>query len=201
MMMKRQISLFLICFLVAICSVNGQKASAQTTNATNQTISVSVSNARVESVIDQIEKQTKYLFVYNKSLVNVDRIVSVNLKNATIEQTLSTLFKNSDVTYTVKGLQVLLAQKSAATTNTTVSGKITDKTSVPLPGVSILVQGTTNGTTTDIDGNYSLSNLPAGSTLEYRFIGMQNIDVIWKGQSAINLQMTDRKSTRLNSSH
>ncbi|MFA6593572.1 MAG: STN domain-containing protein, partial [Bacteroidales bacterium] len=97
MMMKRQISLFLICFLVAICSVNGQKASAQTTNATNQTISVSVSNARVESVIDQIEKQTKYLFVYNKSLVNVDRIVSVNLKNATIEQTLSTLFKNSDV--------------------------------------------------------------------------------------------------------
>lgn len=191
MMMKRQISLFLICFFVAICSVNGPKASAQTTNASNQTVNLSVSNAKVESVIDQIEKQTKYLFVYNKSLVNVDRIVSLNLKNATIEQALSTLFKNSDVTYTVKGQQVLLAQKAAATTNTTVSGKITDKTSVPLPGVSILVQGTTNGTTTDIDGNYSLSNIPAGSTLEYRFIGMQNIDVIWKGQSAINLQMTE----------
>ncbi|RIJ45459.1 SusC/RagA family TonB-linked outer membrane protein [Maribellus luteus] len=74
-------------------------------------------------------------------------------------------------------------------------GTITDDSNLPLPGVSVMVQNTTNGTITDIDGNYVLSNLNTGDVVIFSFIGMITQQITYSGQSEVNIQMlTDTKS-------
>ncbi len=84
---------------------------------------------------------------------------------------------------------------SAAAQSISVSGKVTDKSGDGLPGVTVLVKGTTNGASTDIDGNYSISNVPSNGTLVYSFVGMVTQDVAVSGRSTINVSLADDTQT------
>jgi hypothetical protein len=72
-----------------------------------------------------------------------------------------------------------------------VSGKVTDSSGSPLPGVSVVVKGTTNGTITDANGNYSLPNVPANSTLQFSFVGMKGQEIVVGGKSTINVTLEE----------
>ncbi|WP_321343128.1 SusC/RagA family TonB-linked outer membrane protein [uncultured Draconibacterium sp.] len=71
-----------------------------------------------------------------------------------------------------------------------VSGKVTDETGAPLPGVTIVIKGTSEGTITNFDGEYILDNVPSDAILQFSFVGMKTQEVEVKGQSSINLTMT-----------
>jgi len=73
----------------------------------------------------------------------------------------------------------------------TIRGKVTDANGQPLPGVTIVVKGTTTGTITDADGNYSLSNVPAGATLVFSFVGMKTQEIPYTGQTNLNITLTE----------
>ena len=73
----------------------------------------------------------------------------------------------------------------------TVTGKVTDPTGAPIPGVSVVIKGTTNGNVTDMDGNYTIINVPANATLTYSFIGMATQDVVIGDRSVVNVSMTE----------
>jgi TonB-linked SusC/RagA family outer membrane protein len=159
-------------------------------------------NASVEKVLQTIEEKSDYYFLYNNKLVNVDRKVSVRVKNAAIADVLNKLFASEDVEYQVEGNQIILSPKEKAKEivslaegvqqqQKTITGKVTDSNGEPLPGATVMVKGTTIGTVTDADGNYSLSNVPDDATLVFSFVGMETQEINVGNRTRIDVTLQE----------
>ncbi|MBL7966378.1 MAG: TonB-dependent receptor [Prolixibacteraceae bacterium] len=151
--------------------------------------------AKVIDVLNKIEDQSEFYFLFNQKLVDVERPVSVEVKNESIEKILTKLFENTNVSYMVKDRQIILTtanpESMVSEQQKTVSGKVSDASGIALPGVSVVIKGTTNGTITDTNGNYSLSNVPENATLQFSFVGMKGQEELVAGKSTINLKMEE----------
>ncbi len=94
--------------------------------------------------------------------------MSVDVENESIPEILDEIFKGTNVTYKIDKRQIAISTNIAENTvqqKITVSGRVTDTSGLPLPGVTVELKGTTQGTITDFDGNYTISNVPADGTL------------------------------------
>lgn len=185
--MKLTFSILLLTVLQTWASVS----YSQTT-----TLSFNLKNTTVKTVLQQIEDQSEFFFLYSRSVINVDRVVDVQLKDAKIGEVLNAVFKGSDVSYKIDGRQIVLSSKTEQSENASqqqksVTGKVIDSTGGPLPGVSVVVKGTTTGTITDFDGNYSLSNVPANGTLQFSFVGMKSQEIAVGGKTSINVKLEE----------
>ena len=138
-------------------------------------ITVTVENTPLRAALKKIEQVSNYKFFYNEKLAGLDQPVSFNVSNATIEQTLQKALAGKELTYRMeKDNVVVLLQKEAVNQKTkTITGTIVDQSGEPVIGASIVVKGTSNGTITDIDGNYTLTNVPENSTINISYIGYQ----------------------------
>lgn len=145
-------------------------------------LSIKFSNARLVEVLDQIEAQSEFYFLYNEKLVDTDRIVTIDVNNQSISEILKTLFSGSDVEYNIVDRKIVLAPSSIkaelpVNNNVLVKGVVKDAEGMPVPGVSVVVKGTTTGTITDINGHYSI-NVPGKTTvLTFSFVGMRTLEV------------------------
>ncbi|MBL7971481.1 MAG: SusC/RagA family TonB-linked outer membrane protein, partial [Prolixibacteraceae bacterium] len=141
------------------------------------------------------EDQSEFFFLFNQKLVDVDRSVSIDIKNESIEKILAKLFEHTNVSYLVKDRQIILTTASPESVITeqqkSISGKVTDSSGSPLPGVSVVVKGTTSGTITDANGNYSMTGIPENATLQFSFVGMTGQEVPVSGKTIINIKMTE----------
>ena len=183
--------LTLVISLVAVLQTWAAVSYSQTT-----TLSINLKNATVQTVLQQIEDQSEFYFLYSRSLINVDRTVDVQLKDAKISEVLYALFNGADVAYKVDSRQIVLSKKSESSAfdmqqQKSISGKVTDSSGASLPGVSVVVKGTTNGTITDSNGVYSISNIPVNSTLQFSFVGMKMQEIKISNQTSINVLMVD----------
>jgi TonB-linked SusC/RagA family outer membrane protein len=146
-------------------------------------LSLNFQNARVVDILEAIEKQSEFRFAYSAKYIDMNRKVNVEVKGKSIEQTLSILFEGAGVTYSINDRHIMLFRADMEPNSTqqqqskSVSGKVTDSSGATVPGVSVVLKGTTNGTITDINGNYSLSNVPENATLQFSFIGMKSQEV------------------------
>lgn len=153
-------------------------------------------NTRVEDVIDQIERSSEFFFLYNRNLIDVDRKIDIKAENESVREVLEKMFQGTDVSFTIKDRQIMLAKIQTEGTQpnvqqASVTGKVTDTAGLPLPGVTVLVKGTTTGTITDGDGRYSLSNVPPNTILVFSFVGMRNQEIAVGNQSTINVMMAE----------
>ncbi len=153
-------------------------------------------NARVIDVLDEIENNSEFYFLFNQKLVDVDRKVDVDAKQKTIDLILNEMFAETDVHHQVTDrLIILTTEKSDFGSETvfqqqnSVSGTVTDETGEPLPGVTVIIKGTTNGTVTNVDGNYSISNASENATLVFSFIGMLTQEIVVGAQTTIDVTM------------
>ncbi|MDR2918682.1 MAG: SusC/RagA family TonB-linked outer membrane protein [Tannerella sp.] len=153
--------------------------SAENTYSQNARVTINQKNARLDNILSEIEKQTDYLFLYTNE-VEVAQRTSVKAKGEPVSQVLNDLFSNTHINYVMEGSHIILTnkstQKNGVTQSKTITGKITDSTGEALIGVSILVKGTTNGTITDVDGNFTI-NAAVGQTLEISYIGYTTQDI------------------------
>ncbi len=155
-------------------------------------LTMEMKNESIENVLLKIENQSHYYFLYNKDLVDVGRRVDVRFNNLSIEDALNTLFVGTGVKYRIMNKQIALSPDfSEQPQAKTVSGKVTDATGSPLPGVSVSVKGTTTGIVTDIDGKYSLSNVPANATLVYSFVGMKTQEISVGTQRVLDVALKE----------
>ncbi len=160
-------------------------------------LTLDMKNARVEDVIDQIEKNTEFSFLYKKDIVDVERRIDVVVQEKRVNEVLDQIFEDTDISYTIRDRLILLANKrtiqgmGAVQQPITVSGKITDSSGAPLPGVTVVIKGTTQGTITDADGNYSLSDVPGNGVLVFSFVGMKTQEVLIAGKASINVTMIE----------
>jgi TonB-linked SusC/RagA family outer membrane protein len=160
--------------LTLVCCLFAGTASAQSVPVT-----LRVSDAPLEQVLSAIEKQTTYLFVYDKN-VDVARRVSIDVKDTPLNNVLNTLFQSSDIAYAVENTSIVLSQKAPAAQPgqpVTVTGKVVDASGMPVIGAAVIIKGTTIGTSTGVDGDFSLQVPPpsADAVLEINYLGYEPI--------------------------
>ena len=156
-------------------------------------ISLDMKNSSIEKVLQSIENKSDFYFLYSNRLINVDRTVSVRVENAAISSILDHLFSSDDVVYEVKGSQIVLSPKgiidvagNLQTNEKTIAGSIVDSNGEAIIGANIIESGTTNGTVTDIEGNFSL-NVKADAIVHVSYIGYLSQEINTANKTTINI--------------
>lgn len=157
----------------------------------NQRMSLNLQNVTIKQVLTEIEEKTELKFLYRDKTVE-DKIVSVEATDIPVYQILEEVLTNSGNTYRLmENNLIIVGSSELMQPDRRVTGKVTNKTGDPLPGVTIVVKGTTSGVITDMNGNYSLGNLPQNAVLIYSFVGMAPQEVAVGSQSTINIVLID----------
>ncbi len=161
-------------------------------------LSISMRDVTVKEVLKQIEEQSEFFFLYKNVNIDVNRIVTVDIKEKSIEIILDQLFSGTTVSYEVVNRQIVLVDKAKENSlpdgqkqQKTIDGKVSDSSGTSLPGVSVVVKGTTTGVITDSNGKYSLSNIPESATLQFSFVGMKLQEIKLAGQTSINVTLVE----------
>ena len=187
--------LTMVLIFLAIANLMASEVYSQTTKMTLQ-----IKDASVKEVLNRIEEKSEFFFLYNSKLVDVDRKVSLDVNDQKINEILNDLFRDTNVFYTVVDRQIVLtnkadqnsfAQMGSQQNVPRITGRVTDESGSRLPGVSVVVKGTTNGTITDADGNYSISNFPENATLRFSFVGMRTLEVAAGRKTTIDIIMVE----------
>lgn len=139
----------------------------------NTKLSLKMNNVKIENVLQQIESQTDYRFSYNKSQVNINKRISINVKNENINEVLKKIFKGTNVQYSIFDNQIVLKFVSEQNNKkVNVKGRVSDENGTPMPGTTVMIDNSSTGTITDIDGYFSIS-VPVGSSLKVSSIGFK----------------------------
>lgn len=137
-------------------------------------ITVKVTNRPLKDILKVIETKSEYRFFYNEGLKGLETISSLDVTNATIDQTMNVLLTNTNISYKVEKnhLIVLIANpKTSGTSTNKITGEVTDPKGEPLIGATVRIKETNTGTTTDIYGKFSIDNSLNSSTLEVSYVG------------------------------
>jgi len=184
-------NLFEVILLMCL-SLHIRGAQAQTARFT-----IHLEKVPMEQVVNEIEKQSRYLFLFNKDIDSRRIIVSVHAENQTITQILPALFKDTGLNYTIEGMSILVTKKSEKSENpVTVSGRVTDLKGLPIVGASVIVHGTTVGVSTDTNGRFSLEvPAPASShVLEISYLGYETARVTVGSRSHFDITLRESSS-------
>ena len=161
----------------------------------NTRVSIHVTNTEAHKVLDEIEKQTDYLFIYNNQEVNLNQEVSLNVNKQTVKNVLAEIFNNTNVTYAIEGRNIMLMKKSMSNSgmqqkNRKITGTITDPMGSPIIGANIIVKGSTQGTITDLDGKYSIE-VEGNSILQISYIGYNTLEIPVTNQTILNIKLQE----------
>jgi TonB-linked SusC/RagA family outer membrane protein len=169
-----------------------------TTYSQNTKLSLSGQNLTIEQLLGRIEDQSDFSFFYNVKDVDLSKVVSVDLKNQTIDEVLEYLLEGTGLTYTVNNKLIIVHSVQGSgladfsvQQNLTVTGTVTGTQGEPIPGITVIIKGTTTGTITDFDGKYVLSNVPSDAVLIFSFVGMRSQEMSVAGRSSINVTMEE----------
>ena len=189
-----RIFLFFIC--IGLSSVYANYSYSQTK------IDIDVNDLTYEELFSKIQSKTEYIFFYKDDILDSDKRVSLKFTNATLSDILNIAFSDTDLSYVIKGKQVVVKKrpkklKKRSSPNNievlqkrVITGNVVDSKNQPLPGVNILVEGTTNGTQTDFDGNFQIQ-ISEGAVLLFSYLGMLSQSVTVGDKSEINITMKE----------
>lgn len=123
-------------------------------------LTINLDQVPIERVVNEIEQQSRYLFLFNKDIDSTQIIVSVNATDKTVPDILPLLFDGTGLDYTIEGRNILVTKADRSTKKEPaalqITGKVTDTNGEPIIGASVIVKDTTLGASTGIDGSYSL---------------------------------------------
>ncbi|MCL6103752.1 MAG: SusC/RagA family TonB-linked outer membrane protein, partial [Bacteroidetes bacterium] len=161
-------------------------------------LTVRFDNTNIREVLQTIEEKTDYIFLYKDQIFDFSQKVSADFTDAKFEDVLKSLCDQTNISYEIRDRQIILKEKEATNQNgeqqpqkKSITGKVTDSSGGSIPGVSVVVKGTTIGMITDANGNYSLSNIPVNASLQFSFIGMKSQEVKVGGKTTINVKLED----------
>lgn len=184
-----KLTILLIC--VSILSSFGSGYSQ------NSNLNLKLRNLTLKAVLAEIEDQTEYSFLYKADMIDHNQLVDVDVSNASVGQILDILAQKAGFSYKIMENAIIVLTSAteqpiqAQQSQFRVTGKVTDSSGVPLPGVSVVIKGTTSGTITGIDGGYTLANISASATLVFSFVGMRTQEIAVAGKSSIRIAMEE----------
>lgn len=182
-----KLSVFLL-----LCSIG--LAQATDSYAQKATVNLEMRNQTVKEVLDEIEEQSDFSFFFNIKHVDLHRRVSVVAKKSDIFKVLETVFAGTDVSYSVVDKKIILSTKKQVDQQNKAERKITgivkDGMGIPIIGANILVRGTTIGTISDIEGNFTLE-VPEKAVLTVSYIGYLTKEIKLENEKVINIILTE----------
>ncbi len=190
-----KLSVFL--FLLGIMSVQAKEIFSQTS------LNIQMKHASVEEVLEEVQSQCNYDFIYDYEYVNDLASVDVDFSDATLDAVLYEILKKSKLDYRLEDEVIILFPREITTPVSTevnksevqqekriITGIVTDENGTPLPGVNVVEKGTMNGTSTSIEGLYNLNVTSDKSTLTFSFIGFSQQEVPIAGKSVIDIVLS-----------
>lgn len=180
-----------ILLILTVLQVFAEETYSQATK-----LSFNLGEATVEQVLKEIENNSQFYFLFNQDLVDVTRKVQASFQDQPIDGILASLFENTNVDFYLMDRQIILSPKEyLAEVKTlqprTVTGKVTEISGEPLIGVTVIVKGTNLGAITDVNGEYSIPNVPENATLQFSFVGMRIQEIVVGNQTTINVEMEE----------
>jgi TonB-linked SusC/RagA family outer membrane protein len=187
---------------LTLCIILFSFLGAMATDLYSQTtkLTLDLKNASVKEVLGNIENQSEFFFLYSEKIIDVTREVNIDVRESSIEKILDRIFAGTNVSYTVKGRQIVLTTPESNQSGTpsstmqqqkNISGKVSDSSGGPLPGVSVVIKGTTNGTITDMDGKYNLPKVSETSILVFSFVGMKSQEITVGNKTLLNVVLAE----------
>ena len=170
-------------------------------------LSLDFENANIGRLFNEIEETSEFRFLFESGQIDLDRRITIKVEKKRITDVLPLLFDGTNVDYKIRGRQIILTKNGVReslpqtdvaestsgkkeTVQQQVSGTVTDEEGVPLPGANILEKGTTNGTQTDFDGNFSLE-VDDDAVLVISYIGFAQKEVNVDGQASISVSLAE----------
>ena len=170
--------------------------SAKSNPIEPQRVTLDLKDVSLSMLFQEIKKQTSYKFFYNDEQEKALGKISVSVTNETLDKVLDKVFEGTKYTYKISGEQVVVVSRESVQATTEkqirIQGKVTDEKKNPIPGVTVVVKGTTLGVSTTADGNYVLT-LPEMKdfSLVFSFIGMETQEIKYAGKDTINVVMKE----------
>ncbi|WP_372934752.1 SusC/RagA family TonB-linked outer membrane protein, partial [Mariniphaga sediminis] len=181
--------IFLMVFVVQLSASVYSPAYAQPAK-----LKVEFKEATIKEVIDEIEKQTDLTFFFSGDVLNTGQTITLKARDTSVDEILDLVSEQTGLSITIVRDQILVKKNLPAKDvlfqqQKTVSGKVTDSGGQPLPGVTVVVKGTTQGTVTNVDGEYALSNISEDGILMFSFVGMKMQEIPVSGKTSVNVTM------------
>lgn len=167
-----------------------------------KTLTIQESNKTVKEILNIIEKNSDIIFFYTDNDVDLIRKVSLNVSNQPVSKILEELFKNTNIIFRIDGRQVFITKKPNAVNQKTkpekkttkVTGTVKDETNQSVIGANVVIEGSTTGTITDINGFFSIE-VPDNAKLRISYVGYEPIIVDVKGKNELNVSMSPVSKT------
>lgn len=159
-------------------------------NVFAQAVSINLQNVTVKKAISELKAKSGYSFVFAVDDIDTSRRVNVNATS--LNNAVTQILEGQNVSYEVRGKNVIVKKAETQASKGTVSGKVVDEMGEPIPGANVIVSGTSNGVITDLDGNFSL-NVAAGTQLEISFIGYSTQRIL----AGNNIKVTLSENTEM----
>lgn len=188
-----------ILLVAALAVVNAANTYSQTI-----TLSVEANNQAIQTVLDHIESLSEFKFFYNTKQVNTNKLVSIRASKKSVFEILDELFKNTNIKYEVLDKNIILTTSQNTVSNTdrtisqqdkNVSGVVTDQNGDPIIGANVMVKGTTNGTITDVDGNFTINNVSQSAILVVSYIGYVTKEIPVGRQQPLRIVLQEDQQT------
>ncbi|MCH7408733.1 TonB-dependent receptor [Belliella sp. DSM 111904] len=170
-------------------------------------VSMELNQASLKEFFDNVQNQTEYLFFYQDKLIksNQGSSITMHVKDKPLDQVLTEVLGARNLAYQISGRQIAVVSSKKPTSSTfspinkieiddrRISGTVTDESGEPLPGVSILIRGTSKGTTTDLDGKFSIE-VSDNATLIFQFLGFRREEVVVGNRSELSISLKSEVS-------
>ncbi|WP_149303521.1 TonB-dependent receptor [Pareuzebyella sediminis] len=189
---------FLLFIGIGLGAVYANPSYAQTK------ITIDANGITYEELFNRIQGKSEFIFFYKDNVLNPNKKVYLQIKKAELSTILDRVFLNTDLDYSIDDRQVVIKKRDMVIQaetgihftpqDFTVSGTVTDTQGIPLAGASVLEKGTTNGTQSDFDGNYTLSLSNASATLTFSYIGYGTKDIPVNNQNSISIVLEESAS-------
>ena len=196
LIMRTAIILLFTCVFISV---------AETGHSQNAKVSLNKNNVNLKEVLNEIENQTDYLFIYNNE-VNTNKTVSVNTKNRTVREVLNHVLRDSNIDFSMEGNHIILSYiekqlkeieektEIVQQKGKTITGTIVDAQGETIIGANIIEKGTSNGTITDFDGNFTLQ-VSEDAILRVSYIGYLEQEVATQGKNSIEVTLMEDTKT------
>ena len=194
----RLTKLFLVMKLTLFFIVLGVLSSSAKSYSQGAKLQVRYFNTSIKQIFVDIEYKSDFTFVYSDDDFDVEKKVDLNVNDATIQEILDVLLEETGMSYKILNNLIVLKKEGGSSLRNvgdqgskTITGKVTDSSNLPLPGVSVVIKGTSVGTVTNADGIFTLTKVPEKSILQFSFVGMKPREVATDGKDDINIIMEE----------
>ena len=197
--LKKLLLTMKICLFFLLTTI--ATVSASVSYSQNTKLSLNLQNATIQQLIREIESKSEFIFVFYDDALDLNQKINIKAENQPVEKILEKVLDSTGNTFAVFDRQIVIGKKNPDTGGILISsvieqkkeltGTVVDTQNMPIPGVTVIIKGTTTGTVTDAGGNFTLDVPVAAEILQFSFVGMKMQEISLAGQTSFSIVLEE----------